>query len=235
MWKLNLFLSGDDEEREESFLEEESDGFCSLSPTQRMYAFAASLVAGLALMFLVCPPFGFEVYLFVCCWIVLKHKKCSLCDFEVAKKWESLIVFAKPIKFALLFTFGNVLAVGRLFGTPSWTIPAYSVVCYCVFGTFLIGPGRQLGMMFDPAQIYATAIYIGCVVLALICALLIHSKILTVFAIIFEICALIWQHLYNSFSEFNNRKFFWHFKCFVRYTYLPSLSYFSDADKGFKS
>ncbi|KAG6752708.1 hypothetical protein POTOM_042744 [Populus tomentosa] len=170
MWKLNQFLSGDDEEREESFLEEESDGFCSLSPTQRMYAFAASLVAGLALMFL------------------------------------SLIVFPKPIKFALLFTFGNVLAVGST--------------------AFLIGPGRQLGMMFDPARIYATAIYIGCVVLALICALLIHSKILTVFAIIFEICALIWQHLYNSFSEFNNRKFFWHFKCFVRYTYLPSLSYF---------
>ena len=34
------------------------------------------------------------------------------------------------------------------------------------------------------------------------------------------------QHLYNSFSEFNNRKFFWHFKCFVRNTYLPSLSCF---------
>nr|XP_034894540.1 vesicle transport protein SFT2B-like isoform X1 [Populus alba] len=117
MWKLYQFLSGDDEEREESFLEEESDGFCSLSPTQRMYAFAASLVAGLALMFL------------------------------------SLIVFAKPIKFALLFTFGNVLAVGST--------------------AFLIGPGRQLGMMFDPARIYATAIYIGCVVLALICALLV--------------------------------------------------------------
>ncbi|KAJ6976750.1 hypothetical protein NC653_028806 [Populus alba x Populus x berolinensis] len=65
---------------------------------------------------------------------------------------ESLIVFAKPIKFALLFTFGNVLAVGST--------------------AFLIGPGRQLGMMFDPARIYATAIYIGCVVLALICALL---------------------------------------------------------------
>ncbi|XP_011012041.1 PREDICTED: vesicle transport protein SFT2B-like isoform X1 [Populus euphratica] len=167
MWKLNQFLSCDDEEREESFLEEESDGLCSLSPTQRMYAFAASLVAGLALMFL------------------------------------SLIVFAKPIKFALLFTFGNMLAVGRLFGTPCWTLPAYSVVCYCVFGTFLIGTERQLGMMFDPARIYATAIYIGCVVLALICALLIHSKILTVFAIIFEICALIWYSL--SYIPFARR------------------------------
>ncbi|XP_073259652.1 uncharacterized protein [Populus alba] len=169
MWKLYQFLSGDDEEREESFLEEESDGFCSLSPTQRMYAFAASLVAGLALMFL------------------------------------SLIVFAKPIKFALLFTFGNVLAVGRLFGTPSWTMPALlSRMLLCIWNTaFLIGPGRQLGMMFDPARIYATAIYIGCIVLALICALLIHSKILTVFAIIFEICALIWYSL--SYIPFARR------------------------------
>uniref|UniRef100_A0A3N7HAB2 Vesicle transport protein n=1 Tax=Populus trichocarpa TaxID=3694 RepID=A0A3N7HAB2_POPTR len=67
------------------------------------------------------------------------------------------------------------------------------LLCFCT--AFLIGPGRQLGMMFDPVRIYATAIYIGCVVLALICALLIHSKILTVFAIIFEICALIWYSL----------------------------------------
>uniref|UniRef100_A0A2K1R8E9 Vesicle transport protein n=2 Tax=Populus trichocarpa TaxID=3694 RepID=A0A2K1R8E9_POPTR len=68
---------------------------------------------------------------------------------------------------------------------------------------FLIEPGRQLGMIFDPARIYATAIYIGCVVLALICALLIHSKILTVFAIIFEICALIWYSL--SYIPFARR------------------------------
>ncbi|KAI5561853.1 hypothetical protein POPTR_015G017300v4 [Populus trichocarpa] len=147
MWKLNQFIPGDDGEREESFLEEESDGIFSLSPTQRMYAFAASLAAGLILMFL------------------------------------SLIVFAKPIKFALLFTFGNVLAVGST--------------------AFLIGPGRQLGMMFDPVRIYATVIYIGCVVLALIFALLIHSKILTVFAIIFEICALIWYGL--SYIPFARR------------------------------
>ncbi|KAJ6881490.1 hypothetical protein NC651_028165 [Populus alba x Populus x berolinensis] len=213
MWKLNQFLSGDDEEREESFLEEESDNLCSLSPTQRMYAFAASLVAGLALMFL---------------HVGILKLLIALQNLFVL---QSLIVFAKPIKFALLFTFGNVLAVGST--------------------AFLVGPGRQLGMMFDPARIYATAIYWMrcsgshlCTLGSSSCYLkenctspnyLIHSKILTVFAIIFEICALIWQHLYNSFSEFNNGKFFWHFKCFVRNTYLPSLSCFRDADKGFKS
>ncbi|XP_024025519.1 vesicle transport protein SFT2B [Morus notabilis] len=85
----------------------------------------------------------------------------------------SMIVFAKPIKFALLFTFGNVLAVGST--------------------TFLIGAGKQMRMMFDSARVYATAIYLGCVVLALICAFWIHSKILTILAIIVEICALVWS------------------------------------------
>ncbi|CAN6569608.1 unnamed protein product [Malus baccata var. baccata] len=83
----------------------------------------------------------------------------------------SMIVFAKPIKFAVLFTFGNLLAVGST--------------------AFLFGPARQLRMMFDTVRVFATAIYLGCVVLALLCALLIRSKILTIIAIICEICALI--------------------------------------------
>ncbi|KAB2598787.1 vesicle transport protein SFT2B [Pyrus ussuriensis x Pyrus communis] len=72
----------------------------------------------------------------------------------------SMIVFAKPIKFAVLFTFGNLLAVGST--------------------AFLFGPARQMRMMFDTVRVFATAIYLGCVVLALICALLIRSKILTI-------------------------------------------------------
>ncbi|XVF10048.1 hypothetical protein REPUB_Repub07fG0150000 [Reevesia pubescens] len=148
MWKVKEYMAvGDEEGREESFLDEESEGFCSLSPTQRMYASAACLLSGLVLMFL------------------------------------SLIVFAKPIKFALLFTFGNVLAVGST--------------------VFLMGPEQQLRMMFDSVRVYATAIYIGFVVLALICALWIQSKILTLLAIICEICALIWYCL--SYIPFARR------------------------------
>ncbi|GAV66209.1 Got1 domain-containing protein [Cephalotus follicularis] len=148
MWRLNEFMSGGDEERGESLLDdEESDGFCSLSLVQRMYAFAACLVAGFACMFL------------------------------------SLIVFAKPIKFAVLFTLGNVLAVGST--------------------AFLIGPATQIRMMFDSSRIYATAVYIGSVVVALICALLIHSKILTILALICEILALTWYSL--SYIPFARR------------------------------
>ncbi|XP_062076100.1 uncharacterized protein LOC133780286 [Humulus lupulus] len=149
MWaKLRQSISGDEDDRGgDGFFEDESDGLCSLSPTQRMYGFAACLIAGLALMFL------------------------------------SLIVFAKPIKFALLFTIGNVSAVGST--------------------AFLIGPVQQMRMMFDSARVFATAVYLGCVVLALICALLIHSKILTILAIIIEILALVWYSI--SYIPFARR------------------------------
>ncbi|TYI53576.1 hypothetical protein E1A91_D11G014500v1 [Gossypium mustelinum] len=102
MWKMG----NDEEDRAESFLDEDSEGICSLSTTQ------------------------------------------------------SLIVFAIPIKFALLFTFGNVLAVGST--------------------AFLMGPEQQLRMMFDSVRVYATVIYIGFVVLALICALWVLSELYSI-------------------------------------------------------
>lgn len=48
----------------------------------------------------------------------------------------------------------------------------------CGSTAFLIGPAQQIRMMFDPVRMYATTIYIGCVVLALICALLVSFWIL---------------------------------------------------------
>ncbi|KAF5181164.1 Vesicle transport protein sft2b, partial [Thalictrum thalictroides] len=95
----------------------------------------------------------------------------------------SLIVIAKPIKFAILFTLGNILAVGST--------------------AFLLGPAQQGRMMFDSVRVYASAIYIGSVILALICAILIHNKLLTLLAIIIEICALMWYSL--SYIPFARR------------------------------
>ncbi|KAL5727007.1 hypothetical protein ACHQM5_000243 [Ranunculus cassubicifolius] len=95
----------------------------------------------------------------------------------------SLIVLVKPIKFAVLFTLGNILAVGST--------------------AFLLGPERQARMMFDSVRLYATAIYIGSAIIALICALLIHSKLLTFLAIVVEICALSWYSL--SYIPFARR------------------------------
>lgn len=73
----------------------------------------------------------------------------------------------------------------------------------CLLEAFLIGPAEQLRKMFDPVRVYATAVYLGFVVLALVCAILIHSKILTLLAMICEICALIWYSL--SYIPFARR------------------------------
>lgn len=92
MWN---FTQGEDAEQQ---LLEGSDGFCSLTATQRVYAFAACLLGGFLFMLL------------------------------------SLIVFAIPIKFALLFTLGNLFSVGST--------------------AFLIGHEQQLRMMLDPVRVY---------------------------------------------------------------------------------
>ncbi|CAL9101025.1 unnamed protein product [Musa textilis] len=166
-------LLGGGQDQEEDPLGEFEDGSCSLSPLQRLYGFAASLVVGLAFMLL------------------------------------SLVVFYKPIKFAIMFTFGNILAVGRwvykygisnsilmlLFLPFCLIVHSPQISCQtpsCGSTAFLIGPVQQARMMLDPVRIYATAVYVGSVILALLCALWIHSKVLTLIAIISEICALVW-------------------------------------------
>nr|CAB3450101.1 unnamed protein product [Digitaria exilis] len=89
----------------------------------------------------------------------------------------SMLVFFNPVKFGVTFTLGNLMALGRdhLFGSTA----------------FLIGPKRQFDMMLDSVRIYATAIYIASIIIALFCALLVHSKLLTLLAIILEFGALV--------------------------------------------
>ncbi|XLV02660.1 hypothetical protein S245_016997, partial [Arachis hypogaea] len=77
--------------------------------------------------------------------------------------------------FAVAFTLGNLLSLGST--------------------AFLIGPKRQFTMMLDPVRIYATAIYIASMIIALFCALYVHNKLLTLLAIILEFGALIWYSL----------------------------------------
>lgn len=43
-------------------------------------------------------------------------------------------------------------------------------VFFCGSTAFLIGPKRQVTMMLDPVRIYATAIYIASIIIALFCA-----------------------------------------------------------------
>lgn len=87
----------------------------------------------------------------------------------------SMLVFFNPIKFGITFTLGNLLALGST--------------------AFLIGPKRQVTMMLDPVRIYATAIYLASIIIALFSALYVHNKFLTLLAIILEFGALIWYSL----------------------------------------
>ncbi|OVA15462.1 Vesicle transport protein [Macleaya cordata] len=87
----------------------------------------------------------------------------------------SMLVFFNPIKFGITFTFGNLLSLGST--------------------AFLIGSKRQVTMMLDPVRIYATAIYLASIILALFCALYVHNKLLTFLAIMLEFGALVWYSL----------------------------------------
>ncbi|PKA46033.1 hypothetical protein AXF42_Ash021239 [Apostasia shenzhenica] len=82
-----------------------------------------------------------------------------------------------------MFSLGNLLAIGST--------------------VFLIGPVQQIRMMLDPVRIYATIVYIICVILALVCALWVRNKVLTLIAIVSEICALLWYSL--SYVPFARR------------------------------
>ncbi|XP_075660704.1 uncharacterized protein LOC142630577 isoform X1 [Castanea sativa] len=100
----------------------------------------------------------------------------------------SMLVFFNPIKFGMTFTMGNLLSLGSVLRMLSWTR---------LFGStaFLIGPKRQVTMMLDPVRIYATALYLASMIIALFCALYVHNKLLTLLAIILEFGALIWYSL----------------------------------------
>ncbi|XP_059656241.1 uncharacterized protein LOC132303138 isoform X1 [Cornus florida] len=93
----------------------------------------------------------------------------------------SILVFFNPIKFGITFTFGNLLSLGRF--------------VYRFVYSFLIGPKRQVTMMLDPVRIYATAMYLASLIVALFCALYVHNKLLTLLAILLEFGALIWYSL----------------------------------------
>ncbi|XP_022750818.1 vesicle transport protein SFT2B-like isoform X3 [Durio zibethinus] len=69
----------------------------------------------------------------------------------------SILVFFHPIKFGITFTFGNLLSLGST--------------------AFLIGPKRQVSMMFDPVRIYATAIYLASMIIALFCAFYVYLEL----------------------------------------------------------
>eukprot|EP00250_Pteridium_aquilinum_P001548 c11744_g1_i2 orf=325-849(-) len=87
----------------------------------------------------------------------------------------SMLVFLHPVKFAVAFTFANLLYLGS--------------TC------FLIGPIQQFKMMLDPVRLVATIIYLCSMVLALVSALYLRFLLLAFVAVVVELLALIWYSL----------------------------------------
>lgn len=69
---------------------------------------------------------------------------------------------------------------------------------------FLIGPKRQVTMMLDPVRIYATAIYLASIIIALFCALYVSCLIYISFIVIFHIpiqTYLLVSHIAQFFTD----------------------------------
>ncbi|CAM6126555.1 unnamed protein product [Calypogeia fissa] len=87
----------------------------------------------------------------------------------------STTLFLFPTKFAFTYTTANLMLMGST--------------------VFLIGPIRQLKMMFDPSRFLATIAYFFSLFLALFCALKLKNFFLTIIAIIIEAVAITWYAL----------------------------------------
>jgi hypothetical protein len=95
--------------------------------------------------------------------------------------------------FGVFYTIGNLCLLGRYLASPIST-PAQihrlhhvgtgadrHCVCVCVHNSsfFLIGPTRQLKMMFKPIRLVASVIYIAALGMTLFVAIYVHSPSLS--------------------------------------------------------
>lgn len=94
----------------------------------------------------------------------------------------SMLVFFHPVKFAITYSFGNILSLGST--------------------GFLIGFGRQLKSMFDPVRAVAAAVFLVAIVLTLVGALWVQDALLTLGCILIQGSALLWYSLsYIPFAQ----------------------------------
>ena len=79
------------------------------------------------------------------------------------------------VKFAVVYTFGNIVALGGTF--------------------FLMGPMSQLKRMLKPFRIIPAIIYLLCMVLTLVFALALESIPLTLVFMVLQACAMLFYSL----------------------------------------
>lgn len=86
----------------------------------------------------------------------------TLCMFLSTIFLPTILVTSR--KFALLYTLGNLLLVGR------FVIKDVSVYCFCST-TFLMGPMQQLKTMFNRERVVPSVLYLTSMILTIVCAI----------------------------------------------------------------
>lgn len=81
----------------------------------------------------------------------------------------------RPVKLATSLTLGNVLSIGSMM--------------------FLMGPTKQCQSMMDSKRRAATLVYMGSLVLTLLAAFLVKSRLLCLLCIVVQYAALLWYSL----------------------------------------
>jgi len=84
----------------------------------------------------------------------------------------SSVFWTRPTKFATLYSMGNILSLAST--------------------GFLTGFGRQLKNMFHGTRFVATCVYLGSLIMTLVCAVELKSFPLTMLFLAIQWCALMW-------------------------------------------
>ena len=88
---------------------------------------------------------------------------------------QSWFCIGAPIAFGVLYTFGNIVTL--------------------LSSMFLCGPKKQLADMTDKTRIGVTCVFFVFLILTLICAFKLHSKLGTIVCGFCQACALTWYNL----------------------------------------
>ena len=81
----------------------------------------------------------------------------------------------RPVKLATTLSLGNLLSIGSM--------------------TFLVGPSKQCASMMDSSRWIATSIYLASLILTLLAAFLLKSRLVCLVCIVVQYAALAWYSL----------------------------------------
>jgi hypothetical protein len=87
----------------------------------------------------------------------------------------SSLLWLQPMKFALLYSIGNILSLGST--------------------GFLTGFARQAKNMFKATRLVATLMYLGCLIMTIVSACVLKSFPLTMMFLVLQALALVWYCL----------------------------------------